>query len=55
MVMCLRFCWLQDVTLEDFTYRLSESDVSEIIAATDAILAKGVKVEEEIRKVSTHC
>lgn len=42
----------QDLKPEDYTYHLSESDLAEIIAGTDAILARGVKDEEDIKKVS---
>lgn len=45
------FISVQTHSLEDFTFQLSASDVSEIIAATDAILARGVREEEDIRKV----
>lgn len=41
----------QDLSPEDYTYRLSEAEVAELIAATDAILARGVREEEDIKKV----
>jgi hypothetical protein len=42
---------LQDLRPEDYTYPLSPSEVAEIISGTDQILAKGVKDEEDIKKV----
>lgn len=44
-------CALQDLNPEDYTYQLSPEEVAEIIAGTDAILARGVKDEEDIKKV----
>lgn len=41
----------QDLKPEDYTYELSKEEVAEIIAGTDAILARGVKDEEDIKKV----
>ncbi len=41
----------QDLKPEDYTYHLTEADVAETIAAADAILARGVKDEEDIKKV----
>lgn len=43
---------IQDLKPEDYTYQLTQSDLAEIIAGTDAILAKGVNNEEDIKKVS---
>lgn len=37
----------------DYTYHLSPAEVAELIAATEAILARGVKDEEDIKKVRT--
>lgn len=45
----------QDLKPEDYTYRLTETEVAEIIAATDSILARGVKDEEDIKKVCWGC
>ncbi len=42
---------LQDLSPADYTYVLSPAEVAEIIAGTDAILARGVKDEEDIKKV----
>jgi hypothetical protein len=42
---------LQDLSPESYTYQLSPAEVAEIIAGTDAILARGVKDEEDIKKV----
>lgn len=44
-------CALQDLKPEDYTYQLTPEEVAEIIAGTEAILAKGVKDEEDIKKV----
>ncbi len=41
----------QDLVPSDYTYVLSPAEVSEVIAGTDAILARGVKDEENIKKV----
>jgi hypothetical protein len=48
---CLPRPSLQDLSPEEYTYQLSPAEVSEIIAGTDAILARGVKDEEDIKKV----
>jgi hypothetical protein len=42
---------LQDLVAADYTYTLSVEEVSEIIAGTDALLARGIKEEEDIKKV----
>lgn len=42
---------LQDLKPEEYTYTLTDAEVAEIIAGTDAILARGVKDEEDIKKV----
>lgn len=44
--------YCQDLSPEDYTYTLTDAEVVEIIAGTDAILARGVKDEEDIKKVS---
>jgi hypothetical protein len=41
----------QDLRAEDYTYTLSPVEVSEIIAGTDALLARGIQDEEDIKKV----
>jgi N-acetylmuramic acid 6-phosphate (MurNAc-6-P) etherase len=45
---------MQDLRPGDYTYTLTAEDVAEIIAGTDAILAGGVKDEEDIKKVGRH-
>jgi hypothetical protein len=42
---------LQDLSPEEYTYQLSPAEVAEITAGTDAILARGVQDEEDIKKV----
>lgn len=42
---------MQDLKPEDYTYQLRPEEVAEIIAGTDAILARGVKEEEDIKQV----
>jgi hypothetical protein len=42
---------LQDLSPEEYTYQLSPAEVAEIIAGTEAILARGVTDEEDIKKV----
>lgn len=49
--MCFDSQHLQDLKEEDYTYKLSQAEVAEIIAGTDAILATGVRDEEDIKKV----
>lgn len=53
---CYCFCCVpQDLKPEEYTYTLTDAEVAEIIAGTDAILARGVKDEEDIKKVSSSC
>jgi hypothetical protein len=42
---------VQDLRAEDYTYTLSPEEVLESIAGTDALLARGVQDEEDIKKV----
>jgi hypothetical protein len=41
-----------DLAPSDYTYTLSQAEVQELIDATEAILARGVKDEEDIKKAS---
>lgn len=44
-----------DLKPEDYTYKLSEREIAEIIAATEEILARGVKHEEDFKMVCSSC